>query len=285
VVDEVVPITPASNRRLSLGRIVAETLALIDEQGIGVASMRSVGERLGVRGMSLYRYVHSREALFDAVVEHIVDELAADPEVRSHPVDGWRDYLARLAAGVRRYALAHPHAFPLVATRPPEAPWINPPLRSLRWIEAMLAGLRGEGFDDDQSLFAYRTFNSFLLGYLLLETSAGALRDPKPGDGSFQQGQQDDSSNSGDPVDPGDPIPAALSPTRTSEQREQLDDASRPAERVNPDGEVDARTYPNIHRLGSGLTADHYEEEFNAGLDNLLDRIDEYVTGEGPPDR
>ena len=30
--------------------------------------------------------------------------------------DGWRDYLQRLARGVRRYALAHPHAFPLVTT-------------------------------------------------------------------------------------------------------------------------------------------------------------------------
>jgi TetR/AcrR family transcriptional regulator, tetracycline repressor protein len=280
VADEVVPTTAVSARRLSLERIVAETLALIDEEGIGVASMRTVGERLGVRGMSLYRYVPSREALFDAVVEQIVDELAADPEVRDHPVEGWRDYLARLAAGVRRYALAHPHAFPLVATRPPEAPWINPPLRSLRWIEAMLAGLRMEGFDDDQTLFAYRTFNSFLLGSLLLETSAGALRDPKPGDGSFQQGAQDDSS---DPVNPGDPVPGALSPTRTSEQREEIDDASDPAERVNPDGAVDERTFPNIHRLGSGLTADRYEEEFHSGLHNLLDRIDIYLTDEGNP--
>ena len=44
-------------RGLSLDRIVTETLALIDEQGIAAASMRSVGDRLGVRAMSLYRYV------------------------------------------------------------------------------------------------------------------------------------------------------------------------------------------------------------------------------------
>jgi hypothetical protein len=68
-----------------------------------------------------------------------------------------------------------------------DAPWVNPPLRSLRWIEALLSGLAAEGFTDDQVLFTYRTFNSFLLGYLLLETSAMALRDPKPGDGSFTQ--------------------------------------------------------------------------------------------------
>jgi AcrR family transcriptional regulator len=258
-------------RGLSLDRIVAETLELIDEQGIGAASMRTVGERLGVRGMSLYRYVSSREELFDAVVERIVDELSADPEVELRPVAGWRDYLTRLASGVRRYAKAHPHAFPLVATRPPEAPWINPPLRSLRWIEAMLAGLHAEGFTDDQVLFAYRTFNSFLLGFLLLETSASALRDPKPGDGSFQQGSTDGRS---DPVDPADPVPGGLSPTRSQHERKQLADASRPSEQVDPVGEVDARSYPNIHRLAAKLTEEHYDAEFTSGLHNMLDRID-----------
>jgi hypothetical protein len=43
-----------------------------------------------------------------------------------------------MAHGVRRHARAHPHTVPLVATRPPDAPWINPPLRSVRWVEAML---------------------------------------------------------------------------------------------------------------------------------------------------
>ena len=172
-------------RGLSLDRIVTVTLELMDEQGIGAASMRAVASRLGVRSMSLYRYVQDRDDLFDAVVERIVNELADDPEVQLRPVDGWRPYLSGMAHGVRRYARAHPHAFPLVATRPPTAPWVNPPLRSLRWVEAMLTGLAGEGFSDEQVLFTYRTFNSFLLGYLLLETSAMTLRDPKPGDGSF----------------------------------------------------------------------------------------------------
>ncbi len=260
-------------RGLSLDRIVTETLGLIDEQGIAMASMRSVGDRLGVRAMSLYRYVSSREELFDTVVERIVDELSDDPQVPSHPTAGWRDYLDRLAHGVRRYACAHPHAFPLVATRPPDAPWLNPPLRSLRWVEQVLAALHEEGFTDDQVLWAYRTFNSFLLGYLLLETSAMALRDPKPGDGSFQQGGQDDGS---DPVDPGDPVPGALSPARTTEHRELLGDAHGPQE-LDPTGEVDAARYPVIHRLRGGLTEDHYDTEFNLGLNVLLDRIEEFL--------
>lgn len=132
-------------RGLSRERIVTEAILLIDEQGISMASMRNLGQRLGVRAMSLYRYVKDRETLFDAVVERIVHELDDDPDVPQNASDGWRSYLDGLARGVRRYARAHPHAFPLVATRPPAAPWVNPPLRSLRWIEAMLRALHDEG--------------------------------------------------------------------------------------------------------------------------------------------
>ena len=224
-------------RGLSLDRIVTATLELVDEQGIGAATMRAVSSRLGVRSMSLYRYVQDRDELFDAVVERIVGELADDPEVQLRPVDGWRPYLAGMAHGVRRYARAHPHAFPLVATRPPAAPWVNPPLRSLRWVEAMLTGLAREGFSDEQVLFTYRTFNSFLLGYLLLETSAMALRDPKPGDGSFTGTDtiSDDGGGSAGQAAAA-PVIGGLSPVRSAGQREALQDAGSPRELLDPCG-------------------------------------------------
>ena len=263
---------------LSLERIVTGTLDLIDEQGIAAVSMRTVAQRLGVRAMSLYRHVDSRERLFDEVVERIVNELNDDPEVPSSAQDtGWREYLSGLARGVRRFGRAHPHAFPLVATRPPAAPWVNPPLRSLRWIEAMLDNLAAAGFDDDQILFTYRSFNSFLLGYLLLETSAMVIADPKPGDGSFQTG---DASGEHDPVDPVDPVPGSLSPTRTSDTRDAIADAETPGELVDVLGDVSPEDYPAIHRLRVGLTEDRFEAEFVIGLDLLLDRVQDFLAGD-----
>ena len=260
--------------RLTQERIVTETLALIDEQGIAFASMRNVGERLGVRAMSLYRYVGNRDELFDAVVDRIVNELSSDPDVTDGPIRGWRSYLDGLAWGVRRYARAHPHAFPLVATRPPGAPWVNPPLRSLRWIETMLSALAGEGFTDEQLLFTYRSFNSFLLGFLLLETSAMALRDPKPGDGSFQLGTAAAGTEAAESTDP---VPGALSPTRSPTDRRELADATTTTERIDPIGEVTAERYPVIYRLREGLTEDRFEDEFRVGLNVLLDRIDTHL--------
>jgi TetR/AcrR family transcriptional regulator, tetracycline repressor protein len=261
-------------RGLSLERIVTAALKLVDEQGIGAASMRAVSSQLGVRSMSLYRYVQDRDELFDAVVERIVNELSDDPHVQPRPAEGWRPYLTGMAHGVRRYARAHPHAFPLVATRPPGAPWVNPPLRSLRWVEAMLSGLAGEGFSDEQVLFTYRTFNGFLLGHLLLETSAMTLRDPKPGDGSFSgtdTASPGDSEAAGDA--PADPVSGGLSPARSAEQRQMVKEAGSPRELIDPADDIDARRFPTVHRLAAGLARDRWAMEFESGLEHMLDRI------------
>lgn len=164
---------PGSGRTgLDQRRILGAAVRFIDEHGLRELTMRRLGAHLGVEGMALYRYVPGREALLDGVVESVVDELYGDPDVHLEAVAGWEDYLHRLAHGLRRIALAHPEVFPLVATRPPAAPWVRPPLRSLRWIESMLRVMTSAGFSDEAAAAAYRAFSSFLLGHLLLEVSA-----------------------------------------------------------------------------------------------------------------
>lgn len=164
--------TPSQRKTLDREQIVRAAVRFIDVHGLPGLTMRRLGGELGVEAMSLYRYVPGRENLLDAVVEQIMDEMRDDADVLNEPRDGWQDFLQRLAHGVRRVALTHPKAFPLVASRPPEAPWLRPPLRSLRWVEAFLVGLEAEGFTDEAMVEAYRAFTSFLLGHLLLEVSA-----------------------------------------------------------------------------------------------------------------
>ena len=156
------------------------------------------------------------------------------------------------ATGSAATPWAHPHAFPLVATRPPSAPWVNPPLRSLRWVETMLAGLAKEGFSDDQVLFTYRTFNGFLLGYLLLETSAMTLRDPKPGDGFFAAADTAASESGPGRAAAADPVPGGLSPARSAGQREAVEAAGSPPELIDPADQIDARRFPTVYRLAGG---------------------------------
>ncbi|WP_210651623.1 TetR/AcrR family transcriptional regulator C-terminal domain-containing protein [Nocardioides sp. SYSU D00065] len=164
---------PAPSREpLTRERIVAAALDFIDAHGLPGLTMRRLGERLGVEAMALYRYVPSKEELLDAVVDTLVADVRSDAVVLDVPRDGWQDFLQRLAHGVRRMALAHPKAFPLVASRPAEAPWLRPPLRSLEWVETFLSALLDEGFSEDAAVEGYRAYTSFLLGHLLLEVAA-----------------------------------------------------------------------------------------------------------------
>ncbi|MCG2620815.1 TetR/AcrR family transcriptional regulator C-terminal domain-containing protein [Arthrobacter sp. I2-34] len=158
--------------RLERQRILQAGVDFIEQHGARQLTMRRLGSALGVEAMSLYRYVPSRESLLDGIVETVIDELYGDPEVYVEPRHGWQDYLLRLAHGLRRLALKHPQVFPLVATRPTEAPWVRPPLRSLRWVESFLAALTSSGFSDRAAVATYRAFSSFLLGHLLLEVAA-----------------------------------------------------------------------------------------------------------------
>ncbi len=162
---------PSVRRPLDRASIVAAAIGYIDEHGLPGLSMRRLGAMLGVEAMSLYRYVPGRENLLDAVVQAVMEQMHADEAVLAEPRDGWQDFLQRLAHGVRRVALSHPRVFPLVASRPVEAPWLRPPLRSVAWVERFLAGLLREGFTDESAVAAYRAFTSFLLGHLLLEVS------------------------------------------------------------------------------------------------------------------
>lgn len=218
-------------------RVLVAAVRFIDENGLDGLTMRRMGAYLGVEGMALYRHVTGREDLLDGVVETVIDGLYADPDILLEPRHGWQDYLHRLAHGVRRIALAHPAVFPLIATRPPEAPWVRPPLRSLRWLESFLAALVDSGFPDDAAVAAYRAYTSFLLGHLLLEVSAREV-----------------------PISPLDDPGSGAESGR---------DADAPAVRATE--QLDE--YPHVRRLQPLLSQDESAAEFDEALENMLDRL------------
>jgi TetR/AcrR family tetracycline transcriptional repressor len=123
----------------------------------------------------------------------VVDGLEESPGIELISAEGWQSYLQRLAHGVRAMAHGHPEVFPLIATRHPAAPWLRPPLRSLRIVDAFLRGLKRHGFSDEGAVAAYRAFSSFLLGHLLLEVAARGV-DTAP-DEPLDEGDPDDSGS------------------------------------------------------------------------------------------
>ena len=173
---------------LTRDQILDAATAFIDENGLPALTMRSLGNRLGVEAMSLYRYVNGREDLLEGMVARLVQRLRLDPHGSdAPPADGWQAYLQWLAHAVRNLAHRHPNAFPLVATRHPAAPWLRPPLRSLDVVEDFLVALTSRGFSDESAVAAYRTFSSFLLGHLLLESASRGAK-TSPAELAFDEG-------------------------------------------------------------------------------------------------
>ena len=170
--------TPGGRRPLDRSLILREAVRFIDAHGREQLTMRRLGAVLGVEAMALYRYVPGRDHLLDGVVETVMDELSGLTLERERP-GTWQGFLQQTAHGVRAIALRHPRVFPLVATRPPAVPWLRPPLRSLRWVEAFLQGLRHYGLSNRDSAHVYRALSTFLLGHLLLE-SATRPGEPRP---------------------------------------------------------------------------------------------------------
>jgi TetR/AcrR family transcriptional regulator, tetracycline repressor protein len=234
---------PATRQVLSRERIIDAAIRFVDRRGLTALSMRRLGKELGVEAMSLYRHVNGREDLLEGIVDALVAQLHLRPgHEELQPTDGWQAYLQWLAHGVRALARAHPNVFPLIATRHPAAPWLRPPLRSLRVVEEFLTMLLSRGFTDAHAVIAYRAFSSFLLGHLLLEAAVLGARTSPPGE----------------PVDEGDShVP-------------------------NADQQLDLDDYPHLRRLESQLSEDHAAAEFEQALEDLLDRLDRLITEQEP---
>lgn len=221
-----------AGKGLDRAMIIKAALGAIDRHGAQGLTMRGLGHDLGVEAMSLYRYVTGREDLLEAVVGALLEDLR-------HEIDGqlaetWQGYLQTMAHEIRRVAVEHPAAFPLIATRHPAAPWLRPPLRSLELVEDFLSTLSRHGFTDQQVVDTYRAFSSFLLGHLLLESAARGA-ETSPVEVAMDEG--------------GASIP-------------------------NQDGQVDLEGSPAIAHLRPLLSEDRSAEEFEIALETLLDRLE-----------
>lgn len=164
--------TARHRQRLSRNIILDTAIELVDRAGLQRLNMRRLGAACGVEAMALYRYVEGRDDLLNGIVDRMMDTLHATHLHDRDSDDSWQDFLVRVAGEVRNVALEHPQVFPLIATRPPRAPWIRPPLRSLRWLDTFLDTLVSFHFDDESAATTYRSFSTFLLGQLLFEVTA-----------------------------------------------------------------------------------------------------------------
>ncbi len=171
----------ARPRTLSHDRIVDAALELIEEGGVDSLSMRRLGTRLGVEGMTLYTYFRNKSELLDAAAEHILEALDTDFDRSA----AWQERLRRGTIAWAGLQERHPRAFPLV---------YRTGLRTdaVRLLtEEMLDALRIAGFDERGAALAYQSLITLVDAALLGRSSwtdedlhagwsrAAALSDPR----------------------------------------------------------------------------------------------------------
>ena len=66
-------------RSTSLPAVLDAALRIVDEEGVEALSMRRLADDLGIGAMTLYRYVATKDVLYDELVTLVLGELAATP--------------------------------------------------------------------------------------------------------------------------------------------------------------------------------------------------------------
>lgn len=151
--------TPREREPLTRERVLDAAIDLAEREGVQALSMRRIGAELGVKAMSLYNHVASKQDLLDGVAGRLLAGMEIPPVSEA----SWEEGLRQVCRSYRRLAHDHPGLFPLVLARPLASPEVPPPL------EATLTFLRKAGLDAQGALDVFQACASFVGGFALRE--------------------------------------------------------------------------------------------------------------------
>ncbi|HEX4811591.1 MAG TPA: TetR/AcrR family transcriptional regulator C-terminal domain-containing protein [Nonomuraea sp.] len=93
----------APRQTLTLERIVAEAVALLDEEGVGGLTMRRLAERLDTGSTTLYWHVKTKGDVLDLALDAVFREVRLPA-----PGGDWQALVRELIGGWRAALLRHP---------------------------------------------------------------------------------------------------------------------------------------------------------------------------------
>jgi AcrR family transcriptional regulator len=138
--------------------IAAAAIRVADAEGIEAVSLRRVAGEMGTGTTTLYRYIATKDELFDLMIDSAIGEREPPP-----PTGDWQADLRAIAYEHRAMVLRHPWLATLPATRPVLGP------NSLAWLDAAYATVDVLDLDADEVLAQVGTLLTFVRGHVLDE--------------------------------------------------------------------------------------------------------------------
>ena len=143
---------------LNRERVLRAAVTLADENGIESLTMRRLGQAVGVKAMSVYNHVASKEDLLDGMIDLVFSEI----ELPSRH-DAWQTAMRQRAISIRAVLSRHRWAIGLMESRNAPGP------ATLRHHDAVLGCLRAAGFPVELAAHAYSVLDSYIYGFALQE--------------------------------------------------------------------------------------------------------------------
>lgn len=146
--------------RLTRKHVLQAALDYVDAHGMEALSMNKLGAELGVKGMSLYTHVASKDALLDGIVEAMWDEV----ELPATAAMTWPEAVRSYASALRDMVYRHPAAAPLLNRG-------VLPARSLEFLDSHRQVLLRDGFTESKAMQALRVVHVYAFGDALVGAS------------------------------------------------------------------------------------------------------------------
>jgi AcrR family transcriptional regulator len=139
---------------LTRERVLLGAVTLADEIGIEALTIRKLAVALGVKPMTIYYHVPSKEEIIDGMVEIVFSEIELPPTD-----EDWKSAMRKRCISAREVLRRHPWATALMESRTSPGP------ENLGHHEAVLACLRRGGLSLQMTAHAYAILDGFVYGF------------------------------------------------------------------------------------------------------------------------
>ncbi|WP_239029651.1 TetR/AcrR family transcriptional regulator C-terminal domain-containing protein [Novacetimonas pomaceti] len=146
--------------------VINSALELLDRLGMEGLTMRKLADALGVQVPSLYWHFANKDALFEAVADTLLEQVA----VTAVTAEKWQATFFRISCEVRQALLAHRDGARFLARTYPLSENVA------RITAQMIAALRNAGADDGTAAWGTFSILYYVIGFTGEEQAFGEKR-------------------------------------------------------------------------------------------------------------